>query len=161
MKCAKCGKQIRMSGKNYKYIDKDKTIAVHIHCPKTKTKNNWSDEEKADRKLLLDEVNNQLAFNAKGYVATSGLNWFGLNNQIKNLLEQGFSFKDQLYALKEVVKLQDGFYGYGAVVNNIHAIMLRKQKKDSELERIQHQQIEQPQVEFDLSKMMDEGEEEW
>ena len=61
--------------------------------------------------------------------------------------------------VKEVVKLQDGFYGYGAVVNNIHAIMLRKQKKDSELERIQHQQIEQPQVEFDLSKMMDEGEE--
>ena len=161
MKCAKCGKQIRMSGKNYKYIDEDKTIAVHIHCPKTKTSSNWSDEEKADRKLLLDEVNNQLAFNAKGYVATSGINWFGLNNQIKNLLEQGFSFKDQLYALKEVVNLQDGFYGYGAVVNNIHAIMLRKQKKDSELERIQHQQIEQPQVEFDLSKMMDEGEEEW
>ena len=161
MKCAKCGKQIRTSGKNYKFIDKEKTIAVHIHCPKTKTKNNWSDEEKADRKLLLDEVNNQLAFNAKGYVATSGLNWFGLNNQIKNLLEQGFTFKDQLYALKEVVKLQDGFYGYGAVVNNIHAIMLRKQKKDNELAKLQSQSVKQTSSSFDLTQLMKEDEEEW
>ena len=151
--CPICGKKVLRTGSNWAVND---GVLIHKKCPKVTS--TLSKEESRDRKMLLDEIANLLAFKPRGYVADTGLNWMKVNRQIKQLKDKGYSYADQLYALGQVVILQDGFWGYTAVVNNIDPIMLKKREKD----KVMQQALKPRQaVEFDLSKYVSEGDDEW
>lgn len=152
--CPICGKKVVRTGSNWVVND---GVLIHKKCPKKTIK--LSAEESRDRKKLLDEITNMLAFKAKGYVVETGLNWMKVNMQIKQLKDKGHSYADQLYALEQVVILQNGFYGYTAVVNNIDSIMLKKHERD----RVAQESLAKPKqtIEFDLSKFINEGDDDW
>lgn len=153
MICPLCGKRV-MAGKSNSTIVDGKL--VHKKCPTTNKKPKQKDP---DKQLLIEEVYNQFALYAKGYVKDSGFNHYKLLGQIQKLYDDGFSYKEQLYALKKVVKEQNGFYGYTAVVNKIGSIIARKRVKDG-IKRKAEKQKQEP-VTFDLSKLLKEGDDEW
>lgn len=151
MICPLCGKRVVPSGKNAVIVDGQ---VCHRKCPNSKP-------VKTDpwKKALIEEVYNKFNNNAKGYIATTGFNHYKLLGQIKKLHELGYSYQDQLYALRKVVESQDGFYGYTSVVNQISRIIAHKRKREEVLESTKKKQ--QQEVSFDLGKLMKESDDEW
>lgn len=150
MICPLCGKRVKPECGNAVVVG---DTVIHKRCPTNKSKPD------PDRKILIDEVYNQFNINAKGYIADSGFNHYKLLNQIKTLYEHGYSYQEQLYALKKVVEKQNGFYGYTSVVNQISRIIAKKRKRDELLESAQHNKHQEDT--FDVSKFMDGGDYEW
>lgn len=155
MICSVCGKKIIPSKGNFVLVGGQ---PIHKKCPKD-SKSKLSKEESTDRKVLLEKVSEYLVSCPKGYVAESGLNFTKLSVQIGKLKKDGYSYKDQLYALNEVVKMQNGFWGYTAVVNNIYGIMKKKHDYDKVIE--QSKTKTEQVVEFDLGTFMKESDDEW
>lgn len=152
MKCVLCGKRVNPTKSNFILLDGNKP--AHKKCPSA-----HKSKLDPDRKILIDEVYNQFNTNAKGYIADSGFNHYKLLNQIKTLYEYGYSYQEQLYALKKVVEKQNGFYGYTSVVNQISRIIAQKRKRDELLESAQYSKHQEDT--FDVSKFMDGGDYEW
>ena len=150
--CPICNKGIRRVGSNWLVKD---NVLVHKKCPKTKL----TKEESQDLQKLKDKISYWLATRPKGYVVDTGLNFTKVSMQIKKLKDQGYSYKDQLYALDMVVKQQDGFYGYTAVVNNIVGIIAKKQEHDKVLQ--QAKTSKETKIGFDLGKLLDGSDDEW
>ena len=157
-KCAICGKNILLSRSNWKVVTIDgETKYVHKRCPKRKAKIT-DPQELHDYKALIAEINNQLKTNPKGNIETSGLNFKKVIRQIKELKDAGYSYSAQLYALKEVVHKQGGFYGYTAVCNNIAIVMGERERREKALQSIKEYQAEQ---EYDLSVFIKEDDYDW
>lgn len=152
--CPICGKKIVRTGKNWVLND---GVLVHKKCPK-ESKPKLSKEESQDLLSLKDRVSYWLQMKPKGYVVETGLNFMKVNMQIKKLKDQGYSYKDQLYALDVVVEQQGGFYGYTAVVNNIGGIMAKKHERERVLEK--SKASKQTTIGFDLGKLLS-GEDDW
>lgn len=154
--CPICGgKILRASGNNWVVND---GVLYHKKCPKAKKK--LSQQESKDRKLLIDTIADYLVKCPKGYIAESGtLNFMKVSNQIKKLVEDGYNYTDQLYALHEVVKLKNGFWGYTSVVNNIETVMAKKRHMDKIRESMTRPR--EQDVKFDLAKMLKESDDEW
>lgn len=129
---------------------------VHKKCP---TINNKKKEQDPNKLALIEEVYRQFSLYAKGYIKEGGFNHYKLLNQINKLHEEGFSYQEQMYALNKIVKEQNGFYGYTAVVNNIHSIISKKRMKDN----IKKDSCKNnnKDVVFDLSKILKGGDDEW
>lgn len=150
--CHLCGRRIVTTGSNYIIVDGE---LVHKKCPISKPK------PKADpsKNELIKAVYDYYATCARGYIVENGFNRYKLLNQIKQLYEQGYSYEDQHYALDKVVKMQDGFWGYTAVVNKIDCIIAKKREKDKVKESIaKHKVTQQP---LDLSSLVIDEDEEW
>lgn len=157
MKCYLCGRRINENSNNW--ILKD-GHAIHKHCPNEKPK--LSKEESEKYKQLLDRIRYHLNMNPAGYVVNTGLNFKKVVMQIKQLKEKGYSYDDQLYALDEIVKTKDGFYGYTSVVNNITWIIDKKHKIEVKKQKIENNKDQTcTEQTYDLSDMIKEGEEEW
>ena len=155
MNCPLCGRRVVAGRGNSTIVDGK---LCHKVCPTTKSqKPKLSKEESADRKLLLDTVAEYLVTCPRGYVKESGLNFTKVSVQVGKLKNDGYSYKDQLYALHEVVKMQNGFWGYTSVVNNIYGIMKKKHEYDKVVEQSKVEQV----VEFDLTMVMKESDDEW
>lgn len=149
--CPLCGKKVVRTGKNWVVND---CVLIHKKCPKNK-KPKLSKEESQELLSLKNRVSYWLETKPKGYVVDTGLNFIKVSLQISQLKEQGYSYKEQLYALDEVVKQQGGFYGYTSVVNNIHGIIAKKREHDRLLE--QSKKSKQETIGFDLGKLLNEG----
>lgn len=149
--CPLCGKIVKPTQKNATIID---GVICHKKCPEARKK-----PVDPNKKLLIDEIYHQFETNAKGYILNTGFNHYKLLNQIKVLCERGYSYQDQLYALKKVVESQDGFYGYTSVVNQISRIIVQKRKRDELLSNIQ--KTKQEKVVFDANKFMEGDDNEW
>ena len=156
--CPLCGKRVVQNKGNATILNGQ---VVHKNCNKnTNIKPKLSSDEKQDRQKLLDEISKQLVMNPRGYVAETGLNFTKVSVQIGELKKRGYSYKDQLYALNEIVKKQEGFWGYTAVVNNIAGVIA---KRDEQL-RIREQVKKQTEQKdayssmTDLHLLMDESE---
>lgn len=152
--CPICGKKIIRSGSNW-VLNGD--TLVHKKCPKD-TKPKLTKEESQDLLSLKNRISYWLETKPKGYVAETGLNFMRVGKQIKSLKDQGYSYKDQLYALDEIVKKQGGFYGYTAVVNSISGTMAKKNERDRALEK--SKASKQTAIGFDLGKLLS-GEDDW
>lgn len=155
MKCALCGRTVKPNCKNAVIIDGK---VCHKVCP-TKNTRKLSDKENEEYHQLLDAIHWQLRNNPKGYIVTSGMNFKKVTNQIKKLKDNGYSYKDQLYALKKTVERQNGFYGYTSVVNSIDVIIGQLRKRESVLKDIKSSH--QEEIVFDASKIMESGDDEW
>lgn len=153
MKCALCGRNIVSTGSNY--VIKDGTT-IHKKCPTDKVK--LSTEEKQDLLSLKNRISYWLEIKPRGYVAQTGLNFMKVNVQIKKLKDDGYTYKEQLYALDKIVEKQDGFYGYTAVVNSIAGVIAKKREFDKAL--IKSKETKQTNINFDLSKLLTE-EDDW
>lgn len=156
MKCALCGKTVRPKQNNFILLEGNKP--AHKVCPTKKTRK-LSDKENEEYHQLLNAIHWQLKNNPKGYIVTSGLNFKKVTNQIKKLKDNGYSYKDQLYALKKTVERQNGFYGYTSVVNSIDVIIGQLRKRESVLKDIKSSH--QEEIVFDASKIMESGDDEW
>lgn len=148
--CPLCGKRVIAGKGNSTIVDGE---LVHKKCPRK------SKPQDPNKKLLIDEVYTQFETNAKGYVVDRGFNYFKLMKQIDTLYELGYSYQDQLYALKKVIEGQGGFYGYTSVVNQIPRIIAQKRKRDEVLEQVHNSKHEE--VKFDFNKFMESGDDEW
>lgn len=159
--CPLCGKRVVAGKGNATIVDGQ---LIHKNCNKNTKSNSLSPQEKQDRKELLDAISQHLEVHPKGYVAETGLNFTKVSIQIGKLKKEGYSYKDQLYALNRVVEKQGGFYGYTAVVNNIVGIIAKRDKVAQVRDKFtskQHNIVKQQPMSMDLSKLMDEESEDW
>lgn len=149
--CPLCGRRVMPSGNNCIIVD---GTLVHKKCPTaTKKKSDPSKNE------LIKAIYDYYAECPRGYIVENGFNKYKLLTQIKQLYEQGYSYEDQHYALDKVVEMQNGFWGYGAVVNKIDCILAKKHKIDEVKKSVaNHTVTQQP---FDLSKLILDEEDEW
>ena len=151
--CAKCGRRVIVSASNCdKNMDGE---YVHVKCPSEKKPNKDLMDQSLYRQLM-DRVKYHQINNASGYVLTSGVNYKAVANKVKALKNEGYSYEDQLYALDEVVELQNGFCGYGAVVNNIIRIIANRDKKQEQIGKIENKDDStEIKFDFDLSSVDD------
>ena len=145
MNCPICGKRIVKRNGEYANAKTNKDgIWVHKKCPQPKKITDPA--EKEAYRLLRENIVNYVAFHAQGFIAERGINWMNVNVMIKKLKDDGFSYEDQSFALDEVVKMQKGFWGYGAVKNNIEAIILKRDKKAEVQEKVVKADVPKPIV---------------
>jgi hypothetical protein len=125
MICPRCGK--RIVSRNGEYVNAALVDGEVIHkkCPKPK----MSKEDAKAYVALRDQIAHYVCVSAKGYITQQGQSWKSVAKMIKEMKDQGYSYEDQLYALDKTVELQNGFYGYGSVRNNIERIMYLKNRK--------------------------------
>lgn len=155
MICPLCGKRVVPTGKNAVIVDGH---VCHRKCPNSQPVK--PKQQDPDKKLLIDEIYNQFALHAKGYIKDNGgFNHMKLLGQIEKLHDNGYSYTEQLYALNKVVESQGGFYGYTAVVNKIASIIARKRLEDEVKQKAENHK--QETVSFDLGKLMKESDDEW
>lgn len=137
--CPLCGHRIVL--RNGKYCNS--TIVdgqlVHKKCP-TERKKVLSESETHDFKRLTALIDNYLKQCPRGYIAEHGINWGKTTQLIKKLKNQGYSYSDQMYVLNKVVLQQHGFWGYGAVENNIAVMIGARDRKEKLLEEYEEQQ---------------------
>lgn len=122
VECTICGKGVKTTASNYIYAN---GIHQHKKCTKKPT---LSDEEISDYRDLRLAI--EWAFNKKRFDNKYGLNWTLVTNQIKHMREMGYSYKDQLYALKYLVELDGGYWGYGRVEKFITSAMEVKNREE-------------------------------
>lgn len=147
--CPLCGKRIIQRNGEWANACLVDGVLTHKKCPIPKKK--LPPEESKALKALRERITYQVTYHAKGYVKESGMNWMRVNRLIKELKNKGYSYDDQLIALDETVKIQGGFYGYGAVRNNIDKIIYRKRKKEEVMESSKPLELNHPKTEqFDL-----------
>ena len=128
--CSVCGKRVSV-GKN-NCIQNDNGSYRHKKCPKTKEPTG----DHSAYKKLKERIQYHFNENAKGALLQYGLNWYGITPKIKKLKEVGYSYEDQIYALDEVVKANDGFWGYGSVEKHISRIIYQRDKHEKIKEAI-------------------------
>lgn len=146
--CPLCGKRIIQRKGEWANASLVDGVLTHKKCPKPH-KELPPDEAKA-LKTLQERIEYHLFHNAKGYILESGMSWQRVNWIIKELKDKGYSYEDQLIALDETIKLQKGFYGYGAVRNNIDKIIYRKQKKEEVMKNSKEKENREVPVQFNL-----------
>ena len=154
MICSVCGREIKMSCKNWKLVDGKPR---HIKCPTGKPRLSVDDSKKY--RQLMDRITYHLNINPRGYIKDTGLNFKKVANQVKDLKSRGYSYDDQLYALDECVKVKNGFWGYSSVVNNISWIIDRRNQIEAKKKKAKQSVVEQKT--YDLSDMIKEKEDEW
>lgn len=123
VQCGICGGMVNATAKNYVFAN---GIHQHRKCPSKK--DILSDEEKKDYRELTDAIN--WAFVKKNLSDKNGLNWPLITKQIKAMKDEGYSYKDQLYALKYVVERDGGYWGYGRIPKFIAAAKEHKQREE-------------------------------
>lgn len=159
--CPLCGKRVMANKGNATIVDGQ---LIHKNCNKNKRSNSLSPQEKQDRKELFDAISQHLETHPRGYVAETGLNFKKVGIQVSQLKKQGYSYKDQLYALHRVVEKQQGFWGYTSVVNNIAGIIAKRDKMNQTRDKFISKQHNTDKVEkqpYDLSKLIDSESEDW
>jgi len=128
VKCEICGNNVDTGAGNYIFAN---GIHQHKKCPH---KSKLSPEEIKDRKELTDAIQ---------WVSIkwdASLNWPLITKQIKVLLEKGYNYQDQLYALKWLVNKDDKFWGYGRVEKFIEHAMHYKEQ-ENKLKETQQKQV--------------------
>jgi hypothetical protein len=121
VECALCGRKVNTTKDNYVFAN---GIHQHKHCPATSTI--LSDGEKRDYKSLTDAIQ---WINMKDNLP---LNWSLIASQIKRMKEIGYSYSEQLYALKYCVSMSK-YWGYGGVEKYMpHAMAQKKKEEDYE-----------------------------
>ena len=128
-------------------------VLYHKKCPKTSKS---SEQEKQDLKELRDAINDYILRdkdkNPSPNIREKGFNWARITKNIKYLKENGYSYKDQLYALHKVVG-NGIFMGYQPVVNYIHAIIKQRDADKGAADRIKSVTNE---VNYDFDVPVDE-----
>jgi hypothetical protein len=116
-KCAVCGRNVDTSKGNCVI---NEGIVTHKRCPIDTA---LTTEEQNDLKELKDAIQ---------WVAVKyqkPLNWVLIATQIKALRDKGYSYKDQLYALKYVVEMDKTYWGYARIEKFIIHAMEHKKKQ--------------------------------
>lgn len=139
-----------------------KYIMVHKKCPKDKDKMSKSD------KIALSNLMNQILYYRttcpKGYIAEGKFSGKGALYSVKQLYEDGYSFEDQLYALDEIVKSQKGFWGVGALKNNIKETLFKRdleQKRKNKKQELEKKLEQTKEQKTDLSYFVQDDDFEW
>lgn len=152
--CPLCGHKVVRTSKNVTIVD---GFIVHKKCPKGK--GSLSDQDKADYKELMATIKKLCIERPQGvYKEGLELNMRVVACKIKELINKGYTYKDIIYAQNVIVEKQDGFWGFGAVVNNIDSIIAKRDKKEERKTTLKKHTSEQ--IHVDLSKML-ESEDEW
>lgn len=134
--CPKCKRKIVISQRSQNYILVG-GYYEHKKCPNPPTESELS--EKEDLKALRKRISYHISVNPSE--AGRKFSFTYISKMIKELKDDGYSYKDQLYALDETVKMYDNkFWGYGAVKNNIYGIMAKKEKAEKLRKEFEAQQ---------------------
>lgn len=132
--CALCGKKVDTTKDNYVFAN---DIHQHKHCPKSSA---TTEEDKNDLKILKEAIQWACVRYDKP------TNWVLISTQIKELKDMGYSYADQLYALKYLVDVDGEFFGYGRLKKFIaHAMEHRKKEEDYEAKKKEALKQEKPQ----------------
>ena len=140
--CPCCGKKMVISERSKNFIVVEGVI-MHKKCPAEK----MSEEDAKYYQQIKDQLkiySTSHKYCKNDYIKKYGFNWARTCQRIKELTKKGFSYEEILYTLHQVVMEQDGFYGFGAVVNNIERIVERR-KKQKDLEE-KHEVEELPVI---------------
>lgn len=138
VECPLCHRMmiVRENSKNVMFVD---GVACHKKCPKPPV----PEEEKIARRELIDRITFHIVHNNRNEKAmVMGFNWQNINMKVNELHKAGYSYGDIQYALDEVVNMQNGFWGFGAVVNNIAVIMQRKKAVEEAKAKITNKPVE-------------------
>lgn len=124
VKCSICGKGVRTTGGNYVFAN-----GLHQH-KKNCIHNELKPDDSKDRRELTDCI--AWLVEHQGKAKLSPAKWSQVTNQIKLLCEQGYSYKDQLYAFKWYFddSKKNEYIGYGIVAYIIEeALKARENEK--------------------------------
>lgn len=148
-KCIKCGKNVNLEKKNCRETMHGEY--AHVKCPGV-VEAVLDDDERKQYRALTDRIKYHHENNAAGYVLTQGVNYKNLTPKIKQLKDDGYSYEDQIYALDKTVELQNGFIGYGSVVNNIVRIIAERGKQKDIVAKTEIGKTDEVKFKFDLGK---------
>lgn len=147
--CEKCGKKIFLDKSNWKVMDHGGY--VHNKCPASKDSILTSEEQLSYHKLM-DRIKYHQINNPKGYILETGVNYKYAAQRIKALKDDGYSYDDQLYALDKIVEIQNGFLGFGSVVNNIVRLIAERNKQQEQIDKVKTDKItDEVKFKFDLA----------
>ncbi len=147
--CEKCGKKIFLDKSNWKIMDQGGY--VHNKCPASKN-TLLTVEEQLSYRDLMDRIKYHQINNPKGYILETGVNYKYAAQRIKGLKDDGYSYEDQLYALDKIVEIQNGFLGFGSVVNNIVRLVAERDKQQDQLSKIKTDTFtDEVKFKFDLA----------
>lgn len=123
-KCQICGRNVVTTANNYRFIN---GIHQHVKCPQT---SELTEEEKKDRKDLLDAIN--WLVRHQGKPKLSPAQWRKITSQIKRLCDDGYSYKDQLYAFKWYFddSKKNEFKGYGIIEYIIEEALAEREENE-------------------------------
>ena len=120
VECVVCGKGLQTTAKNSVF---NSGVWSHKRCPSREKK--MTPEEIKAKRDLTDRI--QLL----AIKHDRSLNWFMITGQIKKLLEEGYSYDEQLYALNYVYDKDDSeFWGYGRVAKFVEHARAHKKKME-------------------------------
>lgn len=167
-KCPLCGHYIIQRNGQYtngKLIKAEdgQYVMVHKKCPNIKP------QMPKDEKIALSNLLNQVVIYKttcpKGYVAQGKFNGKNVQSTVKRLYDMGYSFEDQLYALDEIVKEQGGFWGIGALENNIREVLYKRdlaEERQSQKEELIKELGDKPEEQIqDLEFFIKDNDFEW
>ena len=151
--CPLCGKRVLPSGKNCRIIDGQ---LVHKKCPKPKLSKQDSEELLSLKNAIFDYASRV----PRGYMVGRSLNWERIMNEIGVMHNKGYSYSEIEYALHEVIKEMDGYWGIGALTKRIDFIVGKKRNIEQKTKMYKDKQVQQDIV--DLRDLIDnDWGEEW
>lgn len=147
VECAICGSLVNTTANNYVFAN---GLHQHVKCPAKK--NVLDEEEKKLYRELTDCI--KWAYVEHKLGDKTGLNWSLITSQIKKLKEAGYSYEDQIYALKWLVDRDGGYWGYGRLEKFIEEAIAFKKKEEKYLADKQAQELvkELLQSQFQIEK---------
>lgn len=136
VKCVLCGSNVNTTTKNYVFANE---IHQHLKCPKSPV---LDEQEKKDFKELTDAVDWAIKHkkHPRADWDSERISWQAITRKIKKLKSEGYSYSDQLYALKHIVEEDGGFWGYGRIESQIQfAIRHREKMAEHETRRVEYE----------------------
>lgn len=134
--CASCGGRVDMARKNYIFAN---GMHQHKKCPTPKTEKKLTSEEALQRRELTDTINK---FTKEQGRELTRAEWSRVVNQIKQLKNQGFSYRDQLKVFNWHFhpSKNNEYKGYGIMLYVINRCLQEieeheKEKKISEISK--------------------------
>lgn len=156
--CPKCKRKMVIGKKTKNYILIDSHYE-HKKCPNPPTERELN--EKEDLKALRDRISYHISVNPCEPERSFSFTY--ITKMIKELKDDGYSYKDQLYALDETVKMYNNkFWGYGAVKNNIYGIIAKREKVEKVRKEFEEQQKQKEnKQEREISSRIIDDDMEW
>lgn len=120
VECAVCGKGMLTDKSNSVF---NSGVWTHSKCPRTVKK--MTPEEIEDKRVLTDRIQLLAIKHDKA------LNWTLITSQIKQLISEGYSYKEQLFTLEYVYEKDNNeFWGYGRIRKFVEHARAHKKKLD-------------------------------
>ena len=138
VKCEVCGGYVITGKTNYTY---ENGFHKHKTCPRGKSDTS-PEETKARNELTL-----AIKYTSVKY--GKPLNWKLIGTQIQTLRDRGYSYEDQLYALKWVVEKDGAYWGYGRIEKFIDHALEHRRRHMEFVEKLEAQKKKEQQADND------------